>query len=211
VRIVFDLGGVVYRWQPDEFLMRLAPMRAATPADARAFGAAFFQSFDGDWSEFDRGALEAPLLAARTAARLGLALEESRAIIDGVPQELQPVEATVALAARLRAAGHMLHFLSNMPRPYADALTTRDTGLFGLFTSGVFSSHVGLIKPDAAMFALAARAFGAPPGELLLLDDVARNVAAAREAGWQALIFRDAEQCAQELADLGIGAGARQA
>ena len=205
MRIVFDLGGVVYRWRPDEFLTRLAPAHAATPEAARAFGAAFFQSFDGDWSEFDRGALDAAVLGRRTAHRLGLALEEAQAVIDAVPAELQPIEPTVALAGRLARAGHVLHFLSNMPRPYAAALTARDA-LFGLFDSGVFSSDVGLIKPEPGLFAHAERAFGAAPSELLLIDDAVRNVEAARAAGWQALLFRDAAQCARELQALGIAA-----
>jgi putative hydrolase of the HAD superfamily len=205
VKVVFDLGGVVYRWRPDEFLTRLAPERAATPEAAQAFAADFFQSFDGDWSEFDRGTLEAEVLARRTAARLGVALDEARAVIDAVPAELQPIEATVALAARLKGAGHVLHFLSNMPRPYAAALTTRDA-LFALFESGVFSSHVGLIKPEPAFFEHAARAFDARPRDLLLVDDVQRNVAAAQAAGWRAVLFRDAAQCAGELAALGIAA-----
>jgi len=205
VRLVFDLGGVVYHWRPDEFLMRLAPTRAPTADAGRAFAADFFQSFDGDWSEFDRGALDADALATRTAARLGLAPDEARAIIDAVPQELQPIDATVALARRLKAAGHVLHFLSNMPRPYAAALSGRDA-LLTLFESGVFSSHVGLIKPEPALFAHAARAFGADEKELLLIDDAPRNVAAARSRGWQAVLFRDAAACASELAALGIAA-----
>jgi len=205
VRLVFDLGGVVYRWRPEEFLMRLAPARAPTTAAARAFAADFFQSFDGDWSEFDRGALDADALAARTAARLGLAPDEARAIIGAVPEELQPIDATVALARRLKAAGHVLHFLSNMPRPYAAVLSGRDA-LLTLFESGVFSSHVGLIKPEPALFAHAARTFGAAENELLLIDDAPRNVAAARARGWQVVLFRDAAACASELAALGIAA-----
>jgi putative hydrolase of the HAD superfamily len=205
VRIVFDLGGVVYRWRPEEILMRRLPSRAPTREAAAVLVDTFFQSLDGDWSEFDRGTLEADALAERTARRLGFGLDETRTVIGAVPDELQPLPDTVALAERLRARGHALHFLSNMPRPYARALTARDD-LFRLFDGGVFSSHVGLIKPEAAMFTHAARAFGADPRELLLLDDAPRNVAAARGLGWQALLFRDASSCARELEALGITA-----
>jgi putative hydrolase of the HAD superfamily len=203
MRIVFDLGGVVYRWRPDEILMRTLPSRAPTRAAAAALVDAVFQSVDGDWSEFDRGTLDADAVAERTARRLGFGLEEARAIIDAVPQELQPLSDTVALAERLRARGRALHFLSNMPRPYAQALTARDD-LFRLFDGGVFSSHVGLIKPEPAIFAHAARAFGADPRDLLLLDDAPLNVAAARALGWRALLFRDAASCARELEALGV-------
>ena len=33
--LVFDLGGVVFRWRPDEFLQRLLPDRAPDAAAAR--------------------------------------------------------------------------------------------------------------------------------------------------------------------------------
>ena len=56
-KLVFDLGGVVFRWRPDEFLPRLMPARASTPEKARAFAADFFEGFGGDWGDFDRGRL----------------------------------------------------------------------------------------------------------------------------------------------------------
>jgi putative hydrolase of the HAD superfamily len=112
----------------------------------------------------------------------------------------------VALLRRLRAEGHELHFLSNMPRPYAEVLETRDDVL-RLFAGGVFSSRVGLIKPEPALFAHAARAFGGDAGTLVLLDDMEKNVVAARAAGWQAIRFDDAEQCATELVAAGLLAG----
>ena len=203
MRLVFDLGGVVYRWQPVEFLPRLLPARAPTQAASQALAAAFFQSFGGDWSEFDRGALDAGELALRTAARLGFDEAEARHVIEAIPAELQPIPETVALLERLRAGGHELHFLSNMPRPYAEVLETRD-GVLGLFAGGVFSSRVGLIKPEPALFAHAAAAVGGDPAALLLLDDMDKNVAAARAAGWQAIRFDDAAQCADALAGHGL-------
>jgi putative hydrolase of the HAD superfamily len=203
MRLVFDLGGVVYRWQPHEFLPRMLPARAPDRGAAERFAAAFFQSFDGDWSEFDRGTLEAEELARRTAERLGLGLHEARHVIASIPAELQPVPETVALIERLRADGHELRFLSNMPHPYAEVLEARDP-VMRLFAGGVFSSRVGLIKPEPALFAHAAAAFGGDARDLLLLDDVERNVVAARAAGWQAIRFDDAAQCAAAIADHGF-------
>jgi putative hydrolase of the HAD superfamily len=55
----------------------------------------------------------------------------------------------------------------------------------------VYSHEVGLAKPDPAVFALTAELVGAAPGQLVLLDDVAANVEAARAAGLQAVLHRD--------------------
>ena len=41
-------------------------------------------------------------------------------VAEAVPTELLPIPATVVLIRELRAAGHELHYLSNMPAPYAD-------------------------------------------------------------------------------------------
>lgn len=199
MNIVFDFGGVLFNWQPQVFMARLLPARAATHDAAQALVADFFEGFGGDWGEFDRGAIAPALLAERIARRTGLSLGEVRRVMNAVPTELTPIAGTVALLRRLHAQRHALYFLSNMPAPYADHLdATHD--FLGLFRAGVYSSRVGLIKPDPAIFAHALQAFGVAAQDTLFIDDVAHNVAAARAAGWHALHFLDPQQCASELA-----------
>ena len=199
MNLVFDFAGVLFQWQPHQLVARLLPQRAPTEAAAHALVAEFFEGYDGDWSEFDRGTLAAAALADRIARRTGLTPAAARAVIDAVPHELQPVEGTVALLRRLYARGHALFFLSNMPAPYADRLDTAHD-FIGLFRLGVYSGRVGLAKPDAAIFAHAAAAFGIEPRDTLFIDDVMHNVEAARRAGWQAVQFIDPAQCEAELA-----------
>jgi putative hydrolase of the HAD superfamily len=128
-------------------------------------------------------------------------------VIDAVPSELTPIVDTVALLRRLHAQGHALYFLSNMPAPYADHLdATHD--FIALFRAGIYSARVGRIKPEAAIFAHALRTFGIAASETLFIDDVAHNVAAARDAGWQALHFRDPRQCEDEFVRLGVSLAA---
>jgi len=203
MNIVFDLGGVLFRWQPHEFMARLIPQRTQTRADTQALIADFFEGFAGDWGEFDRGALEAGPLADRIAARTGLGPADVRKVIDAIPHELDPLRDTVALLHRLHDLGHALYFLSNMPAPYADHLEANHEFL-ALFRDGVFSARVNLIKPDPAIFAHATQAFGIDPTRTLFIDDVARNVAAAQAAGWQALQFHGAAACEAELVTRGL-------
>jgi putative hydrolase of the HAD superfamily len=203
VNIVFDFGGVLFQWQPHEFLARLLPQHTPTAQSAHALVGEFFQGYEGDWSEFDRGTIAPGALAERIARRTGLALAEVQQVIAAVPLELQPIDASVALLRRLHARGHALHFLSNMPAPYADHLeATHD--FIGLFRSGVFSARVRLIKPQAEIFAHAQRAFDIDPTETLFIDDVANNTEAARRAGWQSLHFQDPAQCERELCRRGL-------
>ncbi|MCZ8109542.1 MAG: HAD family hydrolase [Betaproteobacteria bacterium] len=198
-RIVFDLGAVVLRWRPHEVLRQALPQRVAGAADAAHWATQVFQGYGGDWADYDRGTVAVPDLVARIAARTGLAPAEVQAVVDGVPEELQPLPDSVALIERLRAAGHRLHYLSNMPAPCADVLERREAALFAHFDGGVFSGRVQRVKPEPAIYALAAGRFGAAPEELVFLDDHEPNVAAARAAGWQGVHFRDAAQAEAAL------------
>jgi len=123
---------------------------------------------------------------------------EVQAVIDAVPDELQPLPGTVALIERLGAAGHVLHYLSNMPQPFAAHLESAYP-MHRWFRDGVFSSRVGVIKPDPAIFALAQQRLGLAPAATLFIDDSQRNVAAARAAGWQALHFTEASALEADL------------
>ena len=198
MRIVFDFAGVLFHWQPLQLLRRVLPRHASDEASARRLAQDIFQAYGGDWAEFDRGTLGVPELVQRIAARTGLPPEAVRSVVDAVPAELQPIPESVALLRRLHGEGRRLHFLSNMPHPYADHLE-REHAFIGCFESGVISARVGQIKPEPGIFATAARRFGAEPQELLFIDDVADNVRAAQRAGWHALHFVDAADCQAQM------------
>lgn len=196
--LVFDFGRVVFRWEPAELLRQLLPRQAHDAASAAHWVEQVFQSYGGDWGDYDRGVLTPPVLARRIAARTGLTVAEARRVIDAVPDALQPLPASLDWLQRLRAAGHTLYFLSNMPAPVADELLTRHH-FMGWFADGVFSCRVGHNKPEPAIYEIAARRFGHPVDELIFMDDHAPNVEAARKLGWRALQFHDAAQAEAEV------------
>lgn len=202
MKLVFDFGGVLFQWQPAELLKRVLPTRAVDDTSAAHWVSEVFQGYGGDWGDFDKGLLSAEELVARLALRTDLGTDEAQAIVDAVPEVLQPIDATVALLDRLRASGVPLYYLSNMPAPFADHLE-RTHAFVGWFQAGVFSGRVRQAKPDAAIFALAAERFGAAPEELVFLDDHPPNIDAARAAGWRALHFTDAVRAERDLRALG--------
>ena len=200
--IVFDFGGVLFRWQPERLLQRALPQRAADAASARHWVEQIFQDYSGDWGDFDRGTVAVDALVQRIAARTGLQAAEVHSVVAAVPGELQPMADSVALLQRLRGTGRRLFYLSNMPLPFAEHLE-REHAFIGWFEAGVFSSRVQHIKPEASIFTLAAHRFGVPPHSLMFIDDAPRNVDAARAAGWNALQFVDAAHCERRLRESG--------
>jgi putative hydrolase of the HAD superfamily len=202
--VVFDFGGVLFRWQPAALLQQTVPELAPDAVAAQALAARIFEGFtaDSDWSRFDLGRIDEETLAGRIAERIGAPAAAVRRVIDAIPEHLAPVPDTVALVARLRAAGHRLFFLSNMPLSYAAHLETSHA-VVGGFEAGIFSSRVGLMKPDRAIFELAEERFALQPAQTLFIDDNAANVEAAQQLGWQALHFDDAARCGDRLASGG--------
>jgi putative hydrolase of the HAD superfamily len=203
MKIVFDFGGVLFRWHPASFLARVWPHRIATVEEGAAAAATFFQNYGGDWGLFDQGLIGADEVIRRVAARTGWPAEDVEAVVRAVPDELVLMPETVALIDDLRVAGHRLHFLSNMPEPFADHLSSAYP-LQEWFVSGLFSGRVKHIKPGAEIFGLAEQHFDAKPQELLFLDDHPANVDAVLSRGWQAILFVDAASTRRELVARGL-------
>jgi 2-haloacid dehalogenase len=63
--------------------------------------------------------------------------------------------------------------------------------LVNRFRGVTVSSHIGLIKPDPAIFRHHAVAFYLDPDATLLIDDSLRNVEGAKAVGWSALHYTD--------------------
>jgi putative hydrolase of the HAD superfamily len=194
--VVFDVGGVLVRWQPLQLMREHLPMVAPEEAFAQVF-----QSWGPgtDWADFDLGRVEPDALAGRIAQRTGYPQAAIASLIAGIPDHLQPMAESVALIERVSAAGHRLGLLSNMPRPYAAHLEQRHA-CFGAFEHCVWSGRVGLMKPDRAIFDHVQHRLDLDLDQAIFIDDHAGNIDAARRFGWNALHFENAAQAERQLA-----------
>ena len=201
MNIVFDFGGVLFRWHPASFLARVWPQRVADVEQGAVVAAEFFENYGGDWGAFDQGLIDADTVIARISTRTGWPAAEIAQVVAAVPDELQLQTDTAALITELKQAGHRLFYLSNMPEPYADHLEQAHP-LREWFEAGVFSGRVKHSKPRAEIFRIASERFGLMPEACVFLDDHPANIEAARALGWQAQLFTTAAQARQDLAAL---------
>lgn len=201
--VVYDLGGVVFRWQPLALLQELFPKQVRSEAVAREWVSQIFQTFhpDADWALFDLGQIAPQALALRIARRTGLAETDLLHLISMIPAHLVPIQGTVDLIHALKAHGHRLYFLSNMPAGYADHLV-RENNFFSQFEEGIFSAHVQQIKPLPDIFAT-AQARWPLRGQPMFIDDVQHNIDAAEQHGWQGVRFDTPEQVRADLVGRG--------
>ncbi|MDP9238676.1 MAG: HAD family phosphatase [Chloroflexota bacterium] len=97
--------------------------------------------------------------------------------------------------------------LSNADNTLIDRL--RNVGVADLFDDIVCSADVGMAKPEPRLYALAAERLGLPATECVFVDDLERNIDAAREAGMHSVHFRvdQGHVLEDQLAELGVRVG----
>jgi len=95
-----------------------------------------------------------------------------------------PIAGTHPLVERLALAGVPQFALTNFGAD-AFAMFRPTFPVLDHMIDIVVSGNERMVKPDPAIFALAARRFGHAPARMLFIDDSAANIAAARELGWQ--------------------------
>lgn len=121
---------------------------------------------------------------------------------------IEPAEESLSLVRALRRSGYGVHLGTNQERNRATHM--RDVlGYDALFDVSCYSWELGARKPDSTFLAEAARRIGADPAAILFIDDSARNVAAARDAGFAAeqWTFADGHATLLDLlADHGVAA-----
>ena len=139
--------------------------------------------------------------AARTAVVMPICNEDIATVFAGLratAESLRPIEGTMVLLEDLAAAGIHLYLLSNMPESTFNLLIERH-GFFSHFKYLVISGKILLLKPEPAIYQHLVDVTGIVPAESVFIDDLDRNVVAAREFGLEAIRFTSPEACRAEL------------
>ena len=178
--VVFDLGGVVFYWNPDAMCREVFPDPAVRARVVRAlFGNTAWQDYDVDrLSRADAVTVFADL-AGVPPARIDRLLDVHK-------EWLTPVPETVALVEELAAAGHRLFVLSNVNRASLAHLEAK-FDFWRHFEGVVTSGHEGILKPDPAIFRILLDRYALAPADTLFLDDGAANLVAALRFGIHAI------------------------
>jgi len=199
--LVFDLGGVVFHYQPDR---RLAGFAQATGLDAATVRKRLMDS--GYSRSCDAGRLN-----AEAAWREGCRLLDTRLGFERFQSlwvsAFEPDEAVVALVRRLkRETPVALAMLTNNSALVRRGLEQRFAAVLELFRPRLFSAEAGVLKPDPRLFRTLLTLMGREPEEVLFIDDDAAHVGAAQALGMGALRFTGAAELEDRLGTLGLAA-----
>ena len=195
--VVFDLGGVVIDWNPRYLFRNLLSGEEAV----ETFLATVCTQA---WNEQqDAGRPLAEAVAELTAVHPDHT-ELIRAYYDRWDEMLGGlVPGTAAIIDELDRAAVPLYALSNWSAETFHHARARFEVL-ERFRGIVLSGEEGLIKPDPALFEVLFERHELEPAQTIFIDDVARNVEAARSLGMIAIEFTSASQLRPALVQLGL-------
>jgi putative hydrolase of the HAD superfamily len=109
------------------------------------------------------------------------------------------------IVAHLEDAQIPLGILSNICPPHWRFVSDGRYGMIpGAFKKTVLSYEVGAQKPSEKIYRRATELAGVAPNQILFIDDIEENVAAAHRAGWDAVQYTTPDALEQELLSRGI-------
>ena len=195
--VVFDVGMVLLEWDPRHLYRTIF----ADPVEMEWFLA---NVCTAEWNMAQDEGRSWPEAEAEAIARFPVYEPQIRAF-RARWQEMVPhaIAGTVAILEKLAAAGVPLFAITNFAGD-----TFRESRLrhpfFDHFHGIVVSGDLGLLKPDPAIYHRLAKDYGIDLHRCVFIDDLERNVAAARAVGMQALVFTNPEKLSTDLKALGF-------
>ena len=189
--VIFDIGNVLTRWQPEAFYDRVIgeDRRRALFAEVDLAGmndlidaGSLFRETIYDWAD------RHPAWGAEIRMWYDRWIDLASPRIDGA----------IALLRALRGKGVPVFALTNFgSHSYEEARDKLD--FLSEFDREYVSGRMGVTKPDPRIFQMVEADCGIAPDRLLFTDDRADNIAEAARRGWRTHLFEGWEGWARRL------------
>ncbi len=190
--IIFDAGGVLLEWNPPRVIAQLYP-DPQVQAQIREF---IFEH--PDWHEFDRGTITLESAGAHFSRLSGRSPDEVRELIRATAESLRPIDGTIPDSGttgggRYPSLSALQHANEHLRDPQQAPRLLRALQAHGDLGRHPHAQARGSHLPAPV------EVTGIIPAESVFIDDLTRNVVAARESGLNAIQFASPEQCRAEL------------
>lgn len=195
--IVFDLGGVVFDYQPHVRRAQFAGAVGLSEDDIQK------RLFDSGYSaSCDSGRLSGARLYEEGVRLLGqrLSLDRFRRIWISA---FRPNPDVVGQVKRLKNR-YPVALLTNNSDLVREGLIETYPDTMALFRPQFFSCDVGVQKPHPKIFETVLNMLDVEGTQALFIDDAAKHIAGAQSLGLATIHFKNAEQLGQELEAMGL-------
>ncbi len=194
MNIVFDLGGVIFNWQPDKLIESVFnDMETQQLVKAKIFN-------HPDWVELDRGTLTLEQAIDRGALRTKLLRPDISKLMNKIPQFLTPIDESIDLLHSIRDTDNKFFVLSNMH--FASiAHLEREYTIWDMFDGMVISCRIQKVKPEIEIYQHLLTEHSLVAEETVFIDDMDVNLVAATSLGINTIKFVNSSQCRQDLSE----------
>ncbi len=200
--IIFDIGNVLVDFDWDGFMSRKFPgadKNLIAKLDEDVWGS-------GRWDRLDAG--DDPEKVFKSIVDYDPEHEsELRKIFADVGETLRSRPATPVWLKELKSRSlpggsqgenYRLLYLSNYSR-YVMKANPEVLDFLPLLDGGVFSCDVKLIKPDPKIYETIAEKYKLIPSECVFIDDLEKNIKAAKNFGFHGIQFLNLKQAQDDL------------
>jgi len=195
--VVFDVGNVIVRWSPIE-IVRLT---FGNDIDAEKQAKRLFHS--ENWLNLNKGLISEAQSKQQYQDEYGLSENQSEQLFYYVKHSQLLIFGTISLMKRLKTSGYRVYALTDNVTEIVEHLkTTYD--FWPLFDGTTVSADLGMLKPQPEIYEALLSQHSLQANETVFLDDMPHNVAGAQQQGIHAIQFFNAEQCEQDLKQLGL-------
>lgn len=189
--VVFDFGGVM--------TTSTMPMRVIELAEAKGIDwGVFKRGFDAHRLDYDAGRITLAEMYELIWRDAGIVVDAdtNAAFMEADDRSwCYRNERTLAWMKALKSRGYKIGILTNMaPRFAREHFRSAFADFIAQADAMVISGDEGIVKPQREIYDLLRGRIALPAASLLFVDDLERNVAAARAAGWQAIRFETNDQ-----------------
>jgi putative hydrolase of the HAD superfamily len=195
--IYFDLGKVLLDFSFERMCGQLAAAAGIQPQQVKNVLGAELQV------DYETGKLDSRAFHERFCRETGTRPEYD-AFFRGFNEIFTPIRSMLPVVGQLYQAGYPLGVLSNTCEGHWNYCLRRYGMLRELFSVYALSYEIGAMKPSAAIFCRAAALAACQPEEIFYADDIAANVAGARNAGLDAVVYTSTAELVKELRARGV-------
>ncbi len=195
--IIFDLGNVLLKFQPSEFLLRFTD----DVEYIDQFVAKIFRS--STWMDLDRGTISLEIAKNNFISKYPKEEAFLTLFFNHWMEMLTPIEENVKVLKGLRDLGYKTYILSNFIKE-TFTFIQNNYDIFQLFDGQIISGFEETIKPEKAIYELLLSRYNLLPEESLFIDDVLFFLKPAKKLGMKTIWNKPETDLREELRKFNI-------
>ncbi len=193
--VVFDWGGVLIDDPAYPLVQYFAKALGVTEDD-------YQKAYEEFQEDFHRGFITEDKFWARMCARLNVPKPKLQSLWgQGFKSVYSPKRKVFSLARLLRRKGYRIGLLSNTEEPAMCFFYKQGYDIFDVL---VFSCEEEILKPQKTIYKRVVERLRVKPQEIVFIDNNPEFVDGAKQAGLNAILFKNIDQLKNDLARLSV-------